>query len=105
MARNVEKSDEPTLLRERLEIRLNKYLYCLFTGVNLDANRRIAKVNLVASSVLSSNDGVRHYDFGIDGCAIILDGALLTSRNVASLRHDQSGDKIPLKNRSRQSPA
>jgi hypothetical protein len=25
----------------------------------------------VASSVLSSNDGVRHYDFGIDGWAII----------------------------------
>ena len=71
MARNVEKSDAPTLLRERLEVRLNEYLDCLFTGVNLNANRRIAKVNLVASSVLSSNDGVRHYDFGIDGCAII----------------------------------
>jgi hypothetical protein len=71
MARNVEKSDAPPLLGEGLEVRLNKYLDCLFTGVNLNANRRIAKVNLVASSVLSSNDGVRHYDFGIDGCAII----------------------------------
>jgi hypothetical protein len=71
MARNVEKSDGPTLLRERLEVRLNEYLDGLFTGVNLNANRRIAKVNLVASSVLSSNDGVRHYDIGFDARAII----------------------------------
>jgi hypothetical protein len=71
MARNVEKSDAPTLLRERLEVRLNEYLDGLLTGVNLNANRRIAKVNLVASSVLSSNDGVRHYDIGFDARAII----------------------------------
>jgi hypothetical protein len=37
----------------------------LFTGMNLDTNRRIAKVNLVASSVLSSNDGVGHYRFAL----------------------------------------
>ena len=71
MTRNVEKSDAPTLLRERFEVRLNEYLDGLFTGVNLNANRRIAKVNLVASSVLSSNDGVRHYDSGIYAREII----------------------------------
>jgi hypothetical protein len=34
-----------------------KNLDRLFPGINLDTNRSIAKVNLVASSVLSSNDG------------------------------------------------
>src|ERR1700736_1028914 len=46
---------------ERLEIRLDKNLNRLFAGINRDTNRRIAKVHLVASSVLSSNDGVGHY--------------------------------------------
>jgi len=45
----------------RVEIRSDKNLDCLFTGINLDTNRIIAKVDLVALSVLSSNDGVGHY--------------------------------------------
>src|SRR5439155_25548319 len=61
VAGNVENGEASTLLWERLEIRLDKNLHGLFAGMNLDANRRIAKVNLVASSVLSSNDGMGHY--------------------------------------------
>jgi hypothetical protein len=58
---NVENGEAPTLLRERLEIRLDGNLDGLFTGMYLDANRRVAKINLVMSSVVSSNDGVGHY--------------------------------------------
>jgi hypothetical protein len=57
---NVENGEAPTLLWERLEIGLDKNLERLFAGINLDTDRRIAKVNLVASSVLSSNDRVGH---------------------------------------------
>src|SRR5271169_3482397 len=60
VAGNVENGKAPTLLRQRLEICLDKNLDRLFAGVNLNTNRRIAKVHLVASSVLSSNDGVGH---------------------------------------------
>jgi len=56
----VQNGEAPTLLWERLEIRLDKNLDRLFGGINLDTNRRIAKVHLVLSSVLSSNDGVGH---------------------------------------------
>jgi hypothetical protein len=61
VAGNVEKGEAPTLLRERLEIRLDENLDGLFAGINLHAYGRVAKVNLVASSVRSSNDGVRHH--------------------------------------------
>ena len=61
VAGNVEKGEAPTLLRERFEIRLDENLDGLFTGMNLDTNRRVAKFNLVASPVFSSNDGVRHW--------------------------------------------
>ena len=49
------------LLRERLEIRLDENFDGLFTGINLDTNRRVAKVDLVPLSVRSSNDGVGRY--------------------------------------------
>jgi hypothetical protein len=52
---DIEKGEAPTLLWERLGIRLDKNLDGLFAGINLDTNRRVAKVDLVASSVLSSN--------------------------------------------------
>ena len=61
VAGDVENGKAPTLLWEGLEIRPDKNLDRLFTGINLDTNRIIAKVNLVASSVLSSNNGVGHY--------------------------------------------
>jgi hypothetical protein len=41
-------------------------------GINLDTNGRIAEIDLVSSSVLSSNDGVRH-------CRTRLRGAAATS--------------------------
>ena len=51
MAGNVEKGEAPTLLWERLGIRLDENLHGLLAGINLDTNRRVAKLNLVASSV------------------------------------------------------
>jgi hypothetical protein len=61
VAGNVEKRKAPTFLREHLEIRLDENLDGLFAGINLDTNGRVAKVDLVASTVLSSNNGVGHY--------------------------------------------
>jgi hypothetical protein len=57
---NVENGETPTFLRERLGIRLDKNLDGLFAGVDLDTDGSVAEVNLVASSVLASNDGVTH---------------------------------------------
>jgi hypothetical protein len=61
VAGNVEKGEAPTFLREHLGIRLDENLDGLFAGINLDTNGRVAKVNLVASSVCSANDGVGHW--------------------------------------------
>jgi hypothetical protein len=61
VAVNAANAEAPTLIRERVEIRLDENLYGLFAGMNLDTNRRAAKFNLVASPVLSSSDGVGHY--------------------------------------------
>jgi hypothetical protein len=60
VAGNIEKGEAPTFVRKRLEIRLDENLDGLFAGVNLDTNRHVAKINLVASPVLSSNDGMGH---------------------------------------------
>jgi hypothetical protein len=60
VAGNVEKREAPTLLRERLEIRLDKNLDDLFAVINPDADWRVAEIDLMSSSVLSSNDGVGH---------------------------------------------
>jgi len=69
MAGNVEKGEAPTLPRELFEIRLDENLDRLFARINLDTNGRVAKVNLVASSVLSSKDGVGHYSSRFKGSA------------------------------------
>ena len=61
MAGNVEKREAPTFFRHRIQIRLDENLDGLLAGRNLDMNRRVAEIDLVASSVLSSNDGVGHY--------------------------------------------
>jgi hypothetical protein len=61
VAGNVEKRETATLLEERLEIRLDENLDGLFAGINLDTNRRVAEIDLVASSVCSSNYGVGHW--------------------------------------------
>jgi hypothetical protein len=61
VAWNVEKGEAPTLLWEHLGIRLDEILDGLFAGINLDTNRRVAEIDLVSSSVLSSNDRVGHF--------------------------------------------
>jgi hypothetical protein len=53
----VEKGEAPTFFRHRIEIRLDENLDGLFAGINLDTKGRVAKVDLVPSPVLSSNDG------------------------------------------------
>ena len=60
VAGKVEKREAPTFFRHRIEIRLDENLDGLFAGINLDTNRRVAVVDLVASSVRSSNDRVGH---------------------------------------------
>ena len=57
---DVENGEASTPLGERVEACLDKNLDGLFAGVDLDSNSIVAKVDLVTSSVLSSNDGVRH---------------------------------------------
>jgi hypothetical protein len=58
---NVEKGEASTLLRERLEVRLDENLDGLFAGANLDTNRLVAKFDLVASPVFSSDYDVGHW--------------------------------------------
>jgi hypothetical protein len=65
VAGNVKKGEAPTILRERLEIRLDENLDGLFARINLDTNGRVAEIDLVASSVRSANDGVWHYRLGL----------------------------------------
>ena len=60
VARNVEKCEAPTFLRERLEIRLDENLDGLFAGINLDTNGRVVEIDLVSSPVRSANNGVGH---------------------------------------------
>src|SRR6202023_145018 len=73
VAWKVEKLEAPTLLRERLEIRLDENLDSLVAGINLDTNRRVAEIDLVASSVCSANDGVGHYRLASQGAPAISD--------------------------------
>jgi hypothetical protein len=61
VAGNVENGKAPTLLGERFKIHLDEKFDGLFAGINPDPNRRVAEIDLVSSSVLSSNDGVWHY--------------------------------------------
>src|ERR1700756_2577847 len=65
VAGNVENGKATTLLCERLEIRFDENLHGLFAGINLDTNRRVAKVDLVPSR--SSYDGVGHYRLAFRG--------------------------------------
>ena len=56
VAGRVENGEASTLVRKRLEIRLNKNLDGLFAGTDLDMDGCISKVYLMASPVPSSND-------------------------------------------------
>ena len=57
VAGNIQKGETPTLLRERLEARFDENLDGLFARINLDTNRRVAKVDLMASPNRASDDG------------------------------------------------
>ena len=85
VAGNVEKGEALTFLRERLEICLDKNLDGLFAGINLDTNRRVAEIDLVASSVCSANDGVGHYRLAFQGPPAISDHL----RPVQALKAEQ----------------
>jgi hypothetical protein len=60
LSRNIEYSEAPSLLRQRLEICLDENLNRFFARIDLDANRRIAEIYLVSATVVSSDNGVRH---------------------------------------------
>ena len=60
VAGNVDKGEAPTLFRDRFEIRLDENFGGFLARIDLDTDRRVPKVGLVASSVGSSNDGVGH---------------------------------------------
>ena len=69
MAGNIEKGEASTPLGERLKIRLDENLDVLFAGMDLDTDSLVAEVDVVASPVLSSSDGIRHWGLacGIGG--------------------------------------
>jgi len=62
---DAENGEASTIHRERLEVRFDEKLDGLFAGVDLDTDSLAAEVDLVASSVLSSNDGVRHWGLAL----------------------------------------
>jgi hypothetical protein len=86
VARNVEDGEAPTLLWEHVEIRLDENLDGLFAGMNVDTNRRVAKVNLVASSVRSSNDGVGHCRLALRDRGKLRDHQLVRHFELAASR-------------------
>jgi hypothetical protein len=61
MTGDVDQCEASPLFRMRLEIRLNKDFDGFLAGVYLDAHGRIAKINFMPATVLSSNDGMRHW--------------------------------------------
>jgi hypothetical protein len=61
MTRDAENGETSPFLWKRLEVSLEENFDGLFTGGNLDTDRSVVKVDLVASSVLSANDRVGHY--------------------------------------------
>jgi hypothetical protein len=60
VARDIEDRKAPPLFRMRLEVCLDEYLHRFLAGVHFDPERRIAKINLVATTILSSDNRMRH---------------------------------------------
>jgi hypothetical protein len=60
LARDANNSETPTLFWKGFIICLDKNLNGFPACVYLDANGRLAKVNLMAATVLSSDNGMRH---------------------------------------------
>jgi hypothetical protein len=86
MAGNIEKGKTATLLREHLGIRLDENLDDLFAGINRNTNRRFAKVDLVSSSVRSSNDGVGHYRLALRDSGKLTDHQVVRPFELAASR-------------------
>ncbi len=61
LPRKVDYSETATFLWKSLEICFDEYLNRFLARINLNPNGRIAEINLVASTVLSSDNGVRHF--------------------------------------------
>jgi hypothetical protein len=61
LPRKVDYSETPTFLWKSLEICFHEYLDCFLACIDLDPNRRIPKIHFVAWTVLSSDNGVRHF--------------------------------------------
>jgi hypothetical protein len=60
VARDIEDRKPSPRLRMRLEVCLDEYLHRFLAGVHFDPERRIAEINLVAATVLSSDNRMRH---------------------------------------------
>jgi hypothetical protein len=60
VARDIEDRKLPPLFRMRLEVCLDEYLHRFFAGIHLEPKRRIAKIDFVPATVLSSDDRMRH---------------------------------------------
>ena len=78
VARDIEDRKPPTLFRMRLKVCLDEYLHRFLAGVHFDPKRRIAEIDLVAATVLSSDNRVRH------DLLPPLTQSLKTSRNILS---------------------
>ena len=76
VARDIEDRKPPTLFRMRLKVCLDEYLHRFLAGVHFDPKRRIAEIDLVAATVLSSDNRVRH--------DLLTPLTLKTSRNILS---------------------
>jgi hypothetical protein len=66
---DVEKDEAPMRLGERLGVSLHIDLDGFLTRMNLDANRPVVEIHLMAQSVCFSNNGMRHYRPALKGSA------------------------------------
>ena len=60
MARNVENRKAPSLLGQRLKVRLDEDLNRIAADVDFNASGSITKIHLVTSAALSSDDRMGH---------------------------------------------
>jgi len=61
VARDVDEGKASTLFSERLEIRLDEYFNGFFAGIDFNANWCIAKIHFVSATIVSPDDGIRHF--------------------------------------------
>ena len=72
MARDVDYRKPPTSLGEGFKIRLDEDLYGLLAGVHFHSDRCVAKIYLMATTVLASNNRMRHILSPIEGISQII---------------------------------